>query len=87
MGIGNVKESAQEYASSKLIGAPIANLIVQQKMDQLPRDEELNSITRELKNQRIHQMKEKAAAIQSRLQPPMKNTLEVAIWKKGPQIG
>ena len=82
MGIGNVKEeSAQEYASSKLISAPLANLIVQQRIHKLSSDEELSSITREPKKQRIHQMKEKAAAIQLRLQPPMKNTLEIAMEK------
>lgn len=74
MGIGNVKEElAQEYASLRLLSTPLADLIVQQRIDKLPKEEDLNSETRELKHERKND--------HGRLQPSMKNALEIAAEK------
>ena len=71
----------EEYLVSKSISAPLGALIIQQKIDEIPKEEEVKEIARNLKNQRITQFEDKALQLEDKLPNTMKRAVTLAKGK------
>ena len=79
LGFENMQGEAQEeYIASKSISAPLPVLVIQQKIDEIPKEEEVKEIARNLKNQRLTQLKDKASELEDKLPNSMKRAVTLA---------
>eukprot|EP00794_Sanderia_malayensis_P016424 gene16424-18059_t len=58
--------------------APLAALVIKKKIDEIPKEEEVKEIAKNLKNQRIKQLKNKASELEDQLLNTMKRAVTIA---------